>query len=43
MQQAEEIYHKVIKVLDEETKFTAANSSYSHPSIPISWCGGETG
>ncbi|MBW4621780.1 MAG: carboxylate-amine ligase [Cyanosarcina radialis HA8281-LM2] len=43
MQQAEQIYHKVVKVLDEETKFTGANSTYSHPSIPISWCGGDTG
>ncbi|MEP0753935.1 peptide ligase PGM1-related protein [Trichocoleus sp. Lan] len=40
LQQAEEIYNKVVKVLDEETK-TRPSASYSasYPSPPIAWSG----
>ena len=38
--QAEEIYNKVVKVLDEETRTTANHlSSRSYPSPPIAWIG----
>lgn len=40
LQQADEIYNKVVKVLDEETRTTATEtSSYSHSSPPIAWSG----
>ncbi|MBD1920886.1 carboxylate-amine ligase [Microcoleus sp. FACHB-831] len=39
MQHAEEIYNKVVKVLDEETKTNFKNSNVllSQPSTPIAW------
>lgn len=40
LQQAEQIYNKVVKVLDEETKTTASSPNrQSYPSPPIGWSG----
>jgi hypothetical protein len=39
-QQAEEIYKKVVKVLDEETRTTTSHLSWpSEHSVPIAWNG----
>lgn len=41
LQQAEDCYNRVIKVLDEETsQNTASLSKSSYPSLPIAWSGG---
>jgi hypothetical protein len=41
LQQAEDCYKRVIKVLDEETsQNTASLSKSSYPSLPIAWSGG---
>jgi hypothetical protein len=40
LQQADEIYNKVVKVLDEETRISANSRSWSSsPSRPIAWTG----
>ncbi len=40
LQQAEQIYNKVVKVLDEETKTKASSADrQSYPSPPIAWRG----
>jgi len=38
-QQAEEIYHQVVKALDRETKSSTIHTSNSYPTPPIAWNG----
>jgi hypothetical protein len=42
LQQAEDLYNQVVKVLDEETNLNAnSTSNLSYPSTPIAWGGGR--